>query len=103
MKRNRRSFLKAALGCSVAALGVPGALLLRKPKLKLLRPTARENLCSWYKPGIWALPKATMDTSQGTIDVRLLDGSLIVFEDDGVVHLKFENGQWKEDPSSKRS
>jgi len=113
MKRNRRSFLKAALGC--AAVCVPG--VLPRKKLELLRPTARENLdawdnpkissdvtmCGWYKPGIWALPKGTTDVSKGTIDPKLLEGSLIVFESDSVVHLKFEHGQWKEDPSSKRS
>ena len=84
MKRNRRSFLKAALGCATA-LVVPGVL----PKI-IPKPVV--ETCTWYKPGIWAMPKPI------AIDAKLLEGSIIVFETDGVVHLKFRNGSWKEEP-----
>lgn len=76
MKRTRRSFLRAALGCSVAALGVPGALLSVTPKPEL-------TYTSWYKPGIWALPKP--------IDGKLLEGSVIVSETIDRVYVKMKN------------
>ena len=90
MKRNRRSFLKAALGCA-AALVVPGALpsVIPKPPA-IFKPTARENAAIWYKPGIWAMPKP--------IDAKLLEGSIIVFETKQHVHLKFDNRIWKDKP-----
>lgn len=81
MKRNRRSFLKAALGCA-AALVVPGALLSEK-KLQLLRPTARENAAAWYKPGIWAMPKGS---------AKLIPGVIIIKEIGPIVHVTFDNG-----------
>ena len=95
MKRNRRSFLKAALGCATA-LVVPGVLpsVTPKPKLELLRPTARENIVSWYKPGIWAMPKGS---------AKAIEGTIIVHETADVVYLKMMvDGSWNDVASSKR-
>lgn len=76
-RKTRRSFLKAALGCA-AALCVP-VRLSSEPEVKL---------CSWYKPGIWAVPKGT--------NIDLLDSSVVVLRTDGVVFLRFDGGMWKE-------
>jgi len=43
----------------------------------------------WYKPGIWAVPKQS-------IDVKLLEGHIIHMTDDDVLHLVMKDGGWKE-------
>lgn len=86
MTRNRRSFLKAALGCATA-LVVPGALPSVTPK-----PESTVTYCNWYKPGIWAMAK----DDPGLVNVKLIPGTLIVMTTDKLVYLRMENGSWKE-------
>lgn len=94
MKRNRRSFLKAALGC-VASLAVPGVLLTEKKFVNTVTTLPDVfKITTWYKPGIWAM---------STEDAKLIEGAIIVMRENGVVWLKMENGSWKEERFSKRS
>lgn len=87
-KKTRRRFLKAALGC-VTAVFVPGVLLTDKKFVNTVTTLpATFKLSTWYKPGIWALPKP--------IDGKLLEGSTVVFETKDHVHLKWSNDPWKE-------
>lgn len=77
MKRNRRSFLKAALGCGLAVY-VPGVL----PKI-LPKPTVEYT--TWYKPGIWALPK---DLASG------IKGMVVIHADKNFVFMKMDHDAW---------
>jgi hypothetical protein len=76
MKRNRRSFLKAALGCATA-LVVPGVL----PRIPTPEPEIK--ITTWYKPGIWAMPKGS---------AKLIPGVIIIKEIGPIVHVTFDNG-----------
>jgi hypothetical protein len=51
-------------------------------------PKPEVTYTNWYKPGIWAMPI--------TANMKIIPGTLIVMELDGVRYLKMEEGQWKE-------
>ena len=91
MKRNRRSFLKAALGCATA-LVVPGALPSVTPKdsFEGVYKRPKPHITTWYKPGIWA--------GTGGTFVMYTNPSRLKH-----VHWDEEAQGWKEGPSSKRS
>lgn len=88
MKRNRRSFLKAALGC-VAAVSVPGVLLSVKKPLNTIplffkhKPTVEYT--TWYKPGIWAVPKGSESGIKGMV---------VIHRDKNFVFMKMDNDAW---------
>lgn len=82
MKRNRRSFLKAVLGCGVAVV-VPGALLSEKKFVNTVTTVPNVfTYWSWYKPGIWAMPKDA---------AKLVPGAIIVRDLGDVVHIRMED------------